>query len=60
MFCSSIDSSSPEENPNAKAAATGSGIIFIIFKPAIFPAAFVDSRWLSLKYAGTDTTTSLT
>ena len=46
--------------PYANAAAVGSLIIRWTFNPEIVPASFVELRWLSLKYAGTVTTASLT
>ena len=57
MFCSlSVILS----NPYAIAAAVGSFIILIMFKPAIVPASFVAALCASLKYAGTVTTAFFT
>jgi len=46
--------------PYASAAAVGSLMIRSTFKPEMRPASFVAWRWLSLKYAGTVTTASVT
>ena len=46
--------------PYAIAAAVGSLIILITFKPAIVPASLVADRCASLKYAGTVITASVT
>ena len=46
--------------PYASADAVGSLIIRSTLRPAIVPASLVACRWLSLKYAGTVITASVT
>ncbi len=46
--------------PYASAAAVGSLMMRLTSRPAILPASLVAWRWLSLKYAGTVITASLT
>ena len=47
-------------SPYAKEAAVGSFIILFTSSPAIFPASLVACFWLSVKYAGTVITASVT
>ena len=46
--------------PYASAAAVGSFTMRLMSRPATRPASLVAWRWLSLKYAGTVTTASVT
>ncbi|CFP64315.1 Uncharacterised protein [Bordetella pertussis] len=46
--------------PKASAAAVGSLMMRLTSRPAMRPASLVAWRWLSLKYAGTVITASVT